>query len=135
MKNRYEFSGIDNFYMYDFYTPDGVVDEDVIAFSNGKNDKINIVIYNNKYQETMGVIQATCKYSHKKGQNKEIINRSLNDLLNISPAKNEYIIFKDRLTDLEYIRKAEEIYYRGLEVHLHGYQHFVFSDFRKMYDD
>ncbi len=39
VKNRYLFSNIDNFYLYDLYTTDGYVDENVFCYSNGTETK------------------------------------------------------------------------------------------------
>jgi hypothetical protein len=41
-----------------------------------------------------------------------------------------YVIFKDYVTHLEYIRSCEELWQKGLYLDLHAYQHHVFMDWR-----
>ena len=41
-----------------------------------------------------------------------------------------YVIFKDYVTHLEYIRSCEELWQKGMYVELHAYQHHVFMDWR-----
>jgi len=46
-----------------------------------------------------------------------------------------YIIFKDYVTHLEYIRACEEFWQKGMYVELHAYQHHVFMDWRFVDDE
>ncbi len=64
MHRRYIFAEVDNFLLYDFYTPEGNVNEDVFAYSNRTGDPQNavasergLVVYHNKYADTRGWIK------------------------------------------------------------------------------
>ena len=56
MQRRHVFSGVRNFLLFDFYTPEGGVNEDVFAYSNSAGDILGtgeraLVLYNNKFTE------------------------------------------------------------------------------------
>ena len=50
MKRRHLFAEVKNFLLYDFFTPEGYVNEDVFAYSNRTDDERALVIYHNKYE-------------------------------------------------------------------------------------
>ena len=56
MRHRYLFAGVKNFLLYDFFTPEGNVNEDVFVYSNQAGDKRGLVVYHNKYAEVQGWI-------------------------------------------------------------------------------
>src|SRR4029078_8049955 len=49
LQRRYLFAGVQHFLLYDFYTPDGQVNEDVFAYSNRFGDERALVVYHNRY--------------------------------------------------------------------------------------
>jgi glycosidase len=58
MQRRYIFADVKNFLLYDFYTPEGHVNEDVFAYSNAApTGERGLVLYNNKYAEARGWIR------------------------------------------------------------------------------
>ena len=57
LHRRWLFAEVDDFALYDFYTSDGAVNEDVFAFSNRRGDARSLVVYHNKYAETSGWIR------------------------------------------------------------------------------
>lgn len=58
---------MENFLLYDFYTPEGHVNEDVFAFSNRLGDEKALVIYHNRFAETRGWIKTSVGFLEKKG--------------------------------------------------------------------
>ncbi len=55
MKRRHLFADVKNFLLYDFFTPEGSVNENVFAYSNRAGDERALVVYNNKYESGKGV--------------------------------------------------------------------------------
>ena len=51
------FAGVENFHLYDFFTSEGWVNEDVICYSNSLGDQRSLVIYNNKFSTTDGWVR------------------------------------------------------------------------------
>jgi glycosidase len=123
---RHIFAEVDNFLLYDFFTPEGNVNEDVFAYSNRSGDERGLVIYHNKYAETRGWIKASAAYMDKASGS--LVQKALTDGLGLP---NEgYAIFKDYASGLEYIRPCRELAEKGLFVLLGGYQCHVFLDWR-----
>ncbi|MGB7874470.1 MAG: alpha-amylase family glycosyl hydrolase [Anaerolineales bacterium] len=133
LHRRSLFAESDNFLLYDFYTPEGHVNEDVFAHSNKHGDPHNagasergLVLYHNKFAETSGWIKTSAAYVDKGSG--DLRQRSLAEGLDL-PFEG-YAIFKDYVTHLEYIRSCEEIWAKGLFVQLGAYQHHAFLDWR-----
>jgi hypothetical protein len=49
LRRRYLFAEVSNFLLYDFYTPEGYVNEDVYAYSNQAGDERSLVLYHNRF--------------------------------------------------------------------------------------
>jgi hypothetical protein len=137
MHKRHVFSDVRNFYLYDFYTPEGYVNENVIAFSNSFDGEHGLVIYNNKFENTTGWVKTSVAYSVKKaGQEERILEQnSLGHALHLHHHDNYFVIFRDYSSGLEYIRSSKDLHERGLLVALNAYQYHVFLDFREVEDN
>ena len=127
LKRRDLFSGIQHFLLYDFYVG-GSVNEDVFAYSNGNGREFALVIYNNRFSSTQGTIKTSASYLNKGSGNLE--NRNLSDGLHLRSDPNQYVIFRDSASNLEYIRSSMDIKYQGLYLDLNAYECRVFMDFR-----
>ena len=137
LHRRTLFAGVENFVLYDFYNPDGKVNENVIAYSNQQANEKSLVIYNNKFADTSGWVRTSVGFAIKdssEGQ-KIISQRNLSDGLDILSDDNSFIIFRDHITGLEYIHPSNRISEEGLFFELHAYQSCVLLDFRQIADD
>ena len=126
LHRRSLFADVENFYLYDFYTSSGNVDENVFAYSNIYNDERGLVLYHNRFADTKGWIKTSAAYLDK--STGDLRQKSLAEALGL-PFEG-FVIFKDYVTHLEYIRSCEELWGKGLYVELHAYQHHVFMDFQ-----
>jgi glycosidase len=131
LHRRNLFAGSEHFLLYDFYTPQGHVNEDVFAYSNRHGDEKSLVIYHNKFTETSGWIKTSAAYVDKVSG--DLRQKSLAEGLDL-PFEG-YVIFKDYVTQLEYIRSCEELWAKGLFVQLGAYQHHAFLDWRLVVAD
>jgi len=133
LKRRYLFSGVEHFYLYDFYTPDGQVNENVFTYSNCSGNERSLVVYHNCFADTTGWIRTSAAFMDKrKGMLSQV---DLRTGLNLPDGKRQYVIFRDQLSGLEYIRNCSEIAKKGLIVQLDAYRAHVFTDFRIELDD
>ena len=123
LRKRYLFAEVENFSLYDFYTPEGWVNEDVIAYSNRGGEERSLVVYHNKYAETAGWIKTSVR------------QKNLGEALGLTKEDNHYTIFRDFASGLEYIRASRELFEKGLYVELSAYKKNVFLDFREILDD
>jgi glycosidase len=120
------FSNVDDFWLYDFYTPQASVNEDVFAYSNRLGNERGLVIYNNKYALTSGWIKTSAASMDKVSGN--LVQKNLAEALDIP--RVGFAIFKDIVTSLEYIRSCREMTEKGLFLELKEYQCHVFLDWR-----
>ncbi|MCI0477794.1 MAG: alpha-amylase, partial [Anaerolineales bacterium] len=133
LHRRHLFAGVENFLLYDFFTPNGAVDENVFAYSNRVGAERALVVYHNKYADTRGWIRTSAAYLDK-AQNK-LTQKSLGAGLGLTTDENSFAIFRDHISGLEYIRASAELCDQGLYVELGAYQRHVFLDFRQVQDD
>ena len=126
LHKRYLFAESDNFLLYDFYTESGHVNEDVFAYSNKLHEERGLILYHNKFAETSGWIKTSAAYVDKVSG--DLRQRSLAEGLDLP--FDGYVIFKDYVTHLEYVRSCSELWERGLFVQLSAYQHHAFLDWR-----
>ncbi len=133
MHRRSEFAGVDNFLLYDFFTPAGSVDEDVYAYSNGLGESRNLVVYHNKFSDTSGWIRISAGYMDR--NSRAVVQRSLSEGLNLHPSKNTFVVFRDSITGLDYIRPSLEIAENGLYLELGAFNYHAFVDFREVQDN
>ncbi len=136
LHSRSLFAEVQNFLLYDFYTEQGSVDENVFAYSNSFNDKNSLVVYHNKYAETAGWIKTSVSFAVKEEHQKEprLVSRGLAEGLNLSGEANKFCIFRDHVSNLHYIRRSGELAEKGLFCELGAYQYHVFLDFKEVRD-
>jgi hypothetical protein len=143
LHRRYLFAEAEHFLLYDFFTSDGTVNEDVFAYSNraatpsSGAGKGALVIYHNRFATARGWIKNSVAYSAKAGLDGDrvLIQRTLGEGLGLRSDENGYCIFRDHITGLEYIRNSHDLCENGLYVELDAYKCHVFLDFREVQDN
>jgi hypothetical protein len=141
LRRRHLFAEVEQFYLYDLFTAEGYVNEDVFAYSNraaggtGEGERA-LVVYHNKYSTARGWIRTSVGYLGKTGRGEErvLMQKSLGEALGLHPGDDHFCIFRDHVTGLEYIRNNKELCDKGLYVDLAAYEHHVFLDFRQVRD-
>jgi hypothetical protein len=136
LRRRYLFAEVRDFLLYDFYSPDGFVNEDVFAYSNRRGDERALVLYHNKYASTRGWVRISAAYPVKSGGGERVlIQKSLAEGLGVPDDENIYTIFRDSVSGLEYIRNCKSLHELGLYAELEAYKYHVFMDFREVAED
>ncbi|WP_223293956.1 alpha-amylase family glycosyl hydrolase [Pelodictyon phaeoclathratiforme] len=126
MKKRPLFAEVRNFFLYDVYSPEGAVNENIFAYSNRLGEETALVVFNNCFEQATGWIKTSVGYL----QDHEIRQSSLSEGLNIGRQENAFVIFRDHASGMEFLRSCREIADNGLLVALDGYKYNVFLDFR-----
>jgi len=136
LRKRYLFAGVNNFLLYDFYTPAGHVNEDVFAYSNRTGSERGLVIYHNKFASARGWIRTSAAYQVKTsiGDEHVLVQKSLAEGLELDSARDTFTIFHDQVSGLEYLRPNCELYEQGLYIELEAYKCHVFLDIRQVRD-
>lgn len=136
LRKRYLFAEVKDFLLYDFYTPDGHVNEDVFAYSNRAGDERSLVIYQNKYASTRGWVRTSAAFLVKtSGGERTLMQKRLGEGLGLTNAADRFCIMRDLVSGLEYIRNSREIFENGLYVELEAYKCQVFVEIREVVDD
>jgi glycosidase len=136
LKKRYLFSQVQDFLLYDFYSPEGYVNEDVFAYTNRAGSEIGLVVYHNKFATAKGWIRISAAYSVKSESGEHmLIQKRLGEGLGLANDGNTYCIFRDPVNSLEYIRNAKEMHEKGLYIELEAYKCQVFTSFREVQDN
>ena len=130
LKKRWLFAESSNFLLYDFFEPSGAVDENVFAFSNRSGGECALVVYNNRYGSAHGTIDFSAAYADKASS--QLRQRRLSEGLGLSGDSGVILAWRDSLTELEYLRRANELAQRGLTLHLNAYQSHVFLSWREL---
>jgi glycosidase len=125
------FAEVENFYLYDLFTDSGYVNEEVLAYSNRLRDQRALVVYHNRFGDSRGWIKTSVAY---KDSNGNLTQRSLGEGLDLPNDPSSFVIFRDHVSNREYLRRCSEIHEYGLFVELYAYQANVFLDFRIVKD-
>lgn len=136
IRRRYLFAEVDQFLLYDFFRSEGGINEDVYAFSNRNGQEQSVVVYHNRYASTRGWINGSTVFAGRTGHGEERSPRqsSLGQALSLSSDWNAFVIFRDEISGLEYLRRSKELVEQGLYLDLGAYTCHVFLDFRQVWD-
>ena len=133
--NQKMFLDIHNFHFYDFFDVYGEVNHNVIALSNYDNENKSLLAYNNQFSQISGWIKRTVAFSNTDNEDiTKLQQMDIFDALNISN-EDGYIIFKDHITKLEYIRSKDDIRSNGLYIKLNAYKYHLFVDIQEINND
>ena len=133
LHRRALFAEVENFLLYDFYTDNGHVNEDVYAYSNRRGNDRSLVLFNNRYSDTRGWVRLSAGYMDK--ASKTVRQRSLGESFGLSPEHSMFVAFRDALSGHEFLHRSREVAEKGLHVELGAYKSHVFLDWRDIKDD
>ncbi len=122
LKKRYLFSEVENFCFFDVVSPSGKVNENVFAYSNRRGSESALIIYHNKGTDAEGIIHYSTPINGD--------SISLLDALGLMNIEADYLLFREHISGLEYIRPIDELTSSGWEISLGSYQYQVFLDFK-----
>jgi glycosidase len=133
LKKRSLFANVERFYLYDFYDSEGMVDENVFAYSNRAGEERSLVVYHNRFGDTAGWVRTSASFMDKQ---KGIVQQvDLRTGLDLPGGRHTFVIFRDALSGLQYIRNCGEVARQGLYVQLDAYRAHVFLDFQIVEED
>jgi len=134
LNKRYLFSDVENFILFDFITSENELNENVFAYSNRFEDRSSLVVYNNKYQDTSGWINWA--NVPKQGESKTVwIRKNLGSAWQLHNDPGYFVIFKDVISGLEFIRNSREVHEKGLFQNLQAFKYAVYLNIYEIKDD
>ena len=135
LHKRYLFAEVKNFYLYDLWTSEGHVNQNVFAFSNGFGGEYALVLYNNSYSKATGWIRMSAGYAIKKPDgSKEIVQKDLGSALNLHHGSRYFVLLRELNSNVWFVRRSDDLLNQGMFVDLNGYQKQVFLDIHEIYD-
>ncbi len=137
LHRRNLFAEVEHFLLYDFYSPEGHVNEDVFAYSNRSDGERALVLYHNKFATARGWVRTSVAYSARggDGDGRGLAQRSLGEGLGLRSEADIFYIFRDHVAGLEFIRNGREMCENGMYVELDAYKCQVFVDWREVQDN
>ncbi|NQV36374.1 MAG: hypothetical protein HQ509_00015 [Candidatus Marinimicrobia bacterium] len=127
IKKRYLFADSTHFRLYDFYTKEGFINENVFAYSNSQNNEYALIIVNNAYESTAGNIRFSVPFKDKAKD--ELRVESITDAFRLHNRMDDYVVFQEQRSGLEYLRRIRDIADYGFYAVLNGYESQVYLNF------
>jgi hypothetical protein len=135
LHRRHLFAEVREFLLYDVFTPDGAVNEDVFAYSNRAAGERSLVVYHNRFGDARGWIRTSVAYAEKGPDGGKTLRvRTLGEGLGLPADDDAWLVFRDATSGLEYLRNCGELSRDGLYVELDAYRCHVFLEFREVAD-
>jgi glycosidase len=135
LHRRALFAEVRDFLLYDFFTPEGWVNEDVFAFSNRHGNDRALVLFHNRYATTRGWIRQSAAYATKEGEHRSLHRRALADALGFHADPALFVRYREASTGLEFLRSQKELGEQGFFCELEAYRCHVFLDWQDVRDD
>lgn len=134
IRNRSLFADNDRFYLFDFYSDEGFVDEDVFAYTNGDETQTVMVVYHNRFKYTSGKIITSTVFPQVIDGEKFMVSKNIYDVLQIPANPDAYLVFRDFYTNLDFLVPCLEVIQNGFSLKLNPYHCHVFVNFHVVYD-
>jgi hypothetical protein len=131
LRRRPLFSGADAFYLYDFLC-NGAVNDNVFVYSNRKDGERALVVVHNAYGEISGGVGASTGKRIKEEGGERLIAPQLFDGLGLGENDAPFWRFRDTVSDLEYLRRREELLGHAFALDLASYGVHVFVDWQAL---
>ena len=135
LRRRHVFSGVENFLLYDFFSVEGHVNEDVFAYSNRSGEERGLVLFNNRFADARGWIRSSAAFAVKTAEGKSLVQKCLGEGLALPNDPGAYAIFREHASGLQFIRNCRELWERGMYADLGAYRCQVYLDFSIVFDD
>ncbi|MBS3740973.1 MAG: hypothetical protein KGY74_02505 [Candidatus Cloacimonetes bacterium] len=135
LRKRYQFSGVEKFFIFNFKTESGTVNDDVISYANNSAGEKSLVVFNNKFSDTDGFLKLGINYNRRKDDKSFFQDKfSISEILELNNENTAWITFIDKTTGNEYLRSVSELNNVGLRLELQAFQYHVFIDFKQISD-
>ncbi len=133
MGKRFAFSSVQNFHLFDFVRAGGDVDENVYAYSNRSGEDRSLIVFNNRYSHTSGRIRISSQVLDKSSKN--LVSRNIADAMSLSNDPGVFTIFRDHISNNQFIRDNRELRDQGLYIELGAFKYHAFTEFRQVRSD
>ncbi len=135
LRQRWLFADVEHFFLFDVVSESGTVQEDVFAYSNGRENERALVFYNNRYERASGRILSSCSYAEKDASgSKRLKHTSLAHCIGLEATPHDFLVVRELRSGLWHVLRNTDIATHGWKVELEGYEAKVFLDFLPVHD-
>jgi len=134
LRRRYLFSGVDNFNLYDAWN-DGKVEESIFSYANGSGAERNLVIVNNQYERVYANIKVSSPKLYKRDSGTSTETVELGSNLGLTPEGDRYMLYENFSNGLTYIMPSKDIFEKGYDFVIDGYDSKVLWNIREVKDE
>ncbi len=136
LRRRRLFAEVGRFRLYDFVRDDSSVDENVFAYSNEVDGDRSLVVFHNRHADTRGWIRLSTGVADEPGNpERPLVRTTLGDGLRLPDGPEAYLILRDAVTSLEYLRSCRQLRDDGMRFDLGAYQLHCFVALREVVSD
>ena len=133
LRRRRIFAEVDRFRLYDFERDDGSVDENVFVYSNEVDGERSLVVYHNRHAATRGSIRLSTGVAEEPSNpDRPLVRTTLGDGLRLSGGADTYVIMRDAVTGLEFLKSCRQLRDDGMRLDLGAYQLHCFVALREV---
>ena len=122
LKLRNLFSGCDYFQQFDAYS-NGQIQDSLFAYTNGDENQMTLVLYNNRYEHAEGTIfTSSPKLVRNNDNSRHTETITLAQSLRLNRKVRRFMIYRTFPDNLTYIVPSVKIFEEGYYVSLNGYE-------------
>ena len=133
LHRRHLFAEVRRFRLFDLWTREGGVNQNVFAYSNGTGTEHALVLYNNFWERASGWIKDSAPYVEKLADgSKTAHHQTLAQALGLEDLDDRFLVLREQGSGLWYVRRSKDIHRSGLYVELEGYGKQVFLDLHEV---
>ena len=134
LKMRWLFSESRYFQLFDAYDGYGNVLESVYAYTNGDDNQMAMVLYNNQYERVDGWINMSVQKLVKDGGERRMEVVSLAQSLRLKRGVRRFLVYRNFSNGKTYLYPSEKLFDEGMKISLNGYETKVFTNIYEVED-
>ncbi len=134
LKMRRLFSESRYFQLFDAYDSNGNVLESVYAYTNGDDNQMTMVLYNNQYDRVEGWIKDSAPKLVKDGGERRLEVVSLAESLRLRRGVRRFLVYRNFSNGKTYLYPSEKLFNEGMKITFNGYETKVFTNIYEVED-
>ncbi len=134
LKMRWLFSESRYFQLFDAYDSNGNVLESVYAYTNGDDNQMAMVLYNNQYEHVEGWINLSAPKLIKDSGERRVEVVSLAQSLRLRRGIRRFLIYRNFNNGKTYLYPSSRLFEEGMKITFNGYETKVFTNIYEVED-
>lgn len=132
LRRRWQFAAVDAFRLFDLVDDQGAVNDDVYAYANRVGGAASLVLVNHRYPRSSGRLRHSVPQVGEPGG--PVRSDDVAAALGLAGGPGRFVIARDLVRGVEYVRRSDDVRRDGWRVALDGYETRVLVDVREVTD-